>query len=655
MPVNNLIEDINKLERGNIPDTEIWHHLYKNDNFAKDLSIEEQKNLYDYVYRNRERNDPGPVWLADDDDSTNVKQTIADLSLYTIHDLYEYSNTNLVNFYEYIINKLEIVFANKYSQILDESSNKNTPNWLCDAKLNIVDSCFLANKGSNAITYDHNGHIQHLTYDELEQKVHSFSSNLINIGVVSQDKIGIFMPMNIDAIVAYLAIMKIGAIAVSIADSFSSNEIQLRLDISESKHLITQKTFIRAGKTIQLYAKTKELENIRVIVIAEHNLTLHSNDILAQGWDKDTTARVESVPSSAHTPINILFSSGTTGSPKAIPWDHTTVIKAAIDGYFNQDIQPRNIIAWPTNLGWMMGPWLVFATLINKGCIAISQHIPTSINFCQFIEETKVNILGVVPSIVSHWKANNSLNNLDFSSLKLFTSTGESSNPEDMFYLIASANYKPVIEYCGGTEIGGAYVSGTLLNDCIPATFPMANFATKLALLDENGLESDHGELVLIPPTLGLSKSLLNKDHFEVYFQDMPLYKEGLHYRRHGDEFVRLANGYYRTLGRCDDTMNLGAIKTSSAEIERCFTDIEALIETAAIASTSANGGPSQLIVFCVTIRQDTDILHQQMQIAIKQRLNPLFKIYKLKIIDKLPRTSSNKIMRRVLRDMLDE
>ena len=135
----------------------------------------------------------------------------------------------------------------------------------------------------------------------------------------------------------------------------------------------------------------------------------------------------------------------------------------------------------------------------------------------------------------------------------------------------------------------------------------------------------------------------------------MPKQNNSHHYRRHGDEFMRLDNSYYRAMGRCDDTMNLGAIKTSSAEIERCFSNIDGLIETAAIAVSPQSGGPSQLVVFVVTSCDDIDNLQQQMQQHIKTKLNPLFKISKIINIDKLPRTSSNKIMRRVLRDKVQE
>jgi acetyl-CoA synthetase len=116
----------------------------------------------------------------------------------------------------------------------------------------------------------------------------------------------------------------------------------------------------------------------------------------------------------------------------------------------------------------------------------------------------------------------------------------------------------------------------------------------------------------------------------------------------------RLPNGYYRACGRVDDTMNLGGIKVSSAEIEQVLNEEEGVCETAAIGVSSPNGGPSQLVIYAVVtpnVQDNKATLMTTLQAAINQRLNPLFKIHDIVIVDALPRTASNKVMRRVLRD----
>lgn len=171
---------------------------------------------------------------------------------------------------------------------------------------------------------------------------------------------------------------------------------------------------------------------------------------------------------------------------------------------------------------------------------------------------------------------------------------------------------------------------------------------------------STPGELVLHPPSVGLSTVLLNRNHFDCYFAGMPKDAEGRLLRRHGDamEVVRDTDEsipYFRALGRCDDTMNLGGIKVSSVEIERTCNAVSIVKEAAAIAVTTS--GPCKLVVYVVLNHVgDTNALSQSdlkvtMQRAIKTGLNPLFGIYDVVITDSLPRTASNKIMRRLLRD----
>ena len=268
------------------------------------------------------------------------------------------------------------------------------------------------------------------------------------------------------------------------------------------------------------------------------------------------------------THTNILFSSGTTGEPKAIPWTHLTPIKCATDAMLLHDVRPDDVLAWPTSLGWMMGPWLIYAALLNQATIALYHPGPKGADFGRFVRDAGVTMLGLVPTLVRIWRQSGCMEGIDWSRIRRFSSTGECSDPEDQLYLMALAGYRPVIEYCGGTEIGGGYVSATMDQPAAPATFTTPAFGLDLAIRDEHGQPATDGELFLVPPSVGLSTELLNDDHHDVYLADTPI-ADGRPLRRHGDHMQRLPGGYYRALGRVDDTMNLSGIKVSSAEIER--------------------------------------------------------------------------------------
>ena len=158
----------------------------------------------------------------------------------------------------------------------------------------------------------------------------------------------------------------------------------------------------------------------------------------------------------------------------------------------------------------------------------------------------------------------------------------------------------------------------------------------------------------IVPPSIGLSSSLLNRDHHETYFADTP--STPLHpvLRRHGDHLTRLPGNFFLAGGRVDDTMNLGGIKTSSAELERIMNQIDGVKETAAVALSVA-GAPNSLIVFAVTDTGEVTkkSLKMEMNKRIRTELNPLFKVKSVHIVDSMPRTSSGKVMRRKLREQL--
>ncbi|KAG8098651.1 hypothetical protein GUJ93_ZPchr0013g36567 [Zizania palustris] len=315
------------------------------------------------------------------------------------------------------------------------------------------------------------------------------------------DRIAIDMPMTYNAVIIYLAIILGGFVVVSIADSFASQEIGTRM---------------------------------RVI---HYSPVYQSVDALT----------------------NILFSSGTTGEPKAIPWSQLSPMRCAADTWAHLDFQPQDIGCWPTNLGWVMGPAILYSCFLSGVTLALYHGSPLGRGFCKFVQDAGVSVLGTVPSLVKSWKAENVTEGLDWSKIRVLATTG---TPYQL--------------------------------------------------------------------------------------------------RRHGDIIQRTVGGYYIVQGRADDTMNLGGIKTSSVEIERiCNRADEGLLETAAVSVKPAGGGPEQLAVLAVlkdrSAPYDPNLLKSKFQRAIQKNLNPLFKVSYVQVVNEFPRTVSNKLLRRVLRDQLNQ
>lgn len=600
---------------------------------------------------------PAPAWTPTNDAirETHVGRMMAERRCTSVAELHAWSVADRSGFWDQMIQRLGICLAQPYETVLDLSDGVTQPKWLSGAKLNIADSCFQAPPDKLAIEYRGEGeNARRITYGELAALCNRVANGLLAAGFRPGDALAIYLPMTIESVAIYLGIIRAGCVAVSIADSLAAEEIAVRLRLSDARGVFTQDEILRGGKRLPLYSKIVEANGPRTIVIsAAGTVSLRPGDV---EWKPFLSPHEQFSAwlADPHEPTNILFSSGTTGEPKAIPWTHVTPIKCAVDGYLHQDIHEDDRVAWPTNLGWMMGPWLIYASFVNRATMVLYGGAPTGRDFGQFVQDAEVTMLGVIPSLVSTWRATDCMRGLDWSRIRRFSSTGECSNPDDMQFLMSLAGYKPVIEYCGGTELGGGYIGSTMAQPNVPAVFSTPSFGTELVQIDEAAGDAEVGEVFLVPPAIGMSTKLLHHDHQAVYFDETPRGPRGETLRRHGDAMERLPGGFYRAEGRVDDTMNLGGIKVSSVEIERVLNMVPAIRETAAVAVAPPGGGPSMLWIFAVLLedgQKETGGLERQLQQAIRTHLNPLFKISAVTVIENLPRTASHKIMRRLLRD----
>ncbi|KAM7272694.1 hypothetical protein ACFE04_027357 [Oxalis oulophora] len=571
-------------------------------------------------------------------------------------------------YWQIALNELALEFHKPPNCILDKT-DKSKPggSWLPGALFNIAECCLLPRSHprkedhTSAIVWKDEGSddsfVNHITLKQLREQV-MLIANALDATFSKGDAIAIDMPMTADAVIIYLAIVLGGFVVVSIADSFAPKEIATRLRVSKAKGIFTQDFIQRGGRKFPLYSKVVEAAPYKCIVLPvrgnDVGIELRKQDI---SW-KDFLFSVKHHPRPNHySPvygpadaiINILFSSGTTGDPKAIPWTQLSPIRAAGDSWAHLDVQVGDVLCWPTSLGWVMGPILMFGCFLSGATLALYHGSPLDRGFGKFVQDAGVTKLGTVPSLVKSWKSTNCMDSLDWTKIKTFASTGETSNVDDDLWLSSKAYYKPIIECCGGTELASSYIQGSLLQPQAFGAFSTASITTGFVILDENKVpyvssifcQPDDqpciGEVALFPLSLGATNTLLNADHHEIYYKGMPI---------------------YRGMGRCDDTMNLGGIKTSSIEIERvCDGADESISETAAVSVTPVYGGPELLAIFVVLKKGFDDVqpekLKPKLSKAIQSNLNPLFKVIFVRIVPEFPRTASNKLLRRVLRDQI--
>ncbi|CAL4927906.1 unnamed protein product [Urochloa decumbens] len=557
----------------------------------------------------------------------------------SFNHFYRFSVENQEVYWSMVLKQLAVKFQQEPKAILSTSDRSNKGGtWLQGAVLNIAECCLLPcpslkrTDDSTAIIWRDEGLDDHpvnrMSLKELRSQVITVA-NALDTMFQKGDRIAIDMPMTCDAVIIYLAIVLGGFVVVSIADSFAPQEIGTRMAVSKAKAIFTQDFIIRGGKKVPLYSRVVQGTSSKAVVIPATGgylgVTLRNGDV---SW-KDFLSRAAGRSSiysaayqSADAITNILFSSGTTGEPKAIPWTQLAPIRCAADTWAHLDVQPQDIGCWPTNLGWVMGPIILYSCFLNGATLALYHGSPLGRDFCKFVQDAGVTVLGSVPSLVKSWKAGNYAKGLDWTKIRVLGTTGEASDIDDNLWLTSRTSYKPIVECCGGTELASSYIQGSLLQPQAFGAFSGASMSTGFVILDEQGT----------PYQL----------------------------RRHGDIVQRTVGGYYIVQGRADDTMNLGGIKTSSVEIERvCNRADEGLLETAAVSIKPAGGGPEHLAILAVlkdrSAQYDVNLLKSKFQRAIQKNLNPLFKVSYVKIVPQFPRTASNKLLRRVLRDQLKQ
>ncbi|KAJ6374070.1 hypothetical protein OIU78_029722 [Salix suchowensis] len=313
-----------------------------------------------------------PAWSPDPEAAmlTNVGQFLERRGKELLGSTYKDPISSFSHFQEFSVSNPEVYW-------------KHCGQWLPGAYVNPAKTCLTVNCKRTlddvVIRWRDEGNddmpVSSMTLEELRSEVWLVAHALNALGLDRGSAIAIDMPMNMESVAIYLAIVLAGHVVVSIADSFAPPEISTRLKISEAKAIFTQDLIIRGDKRIPLYSRVVHAQAPMAIVIptkgCSFSMNLRDGDISwhdfiekATGLRGDEFAAVEQ-PVEAFS--NILFSSGTTGEPKAIPWTHMTPFKAAADAWCHMDIRKGDIVAWPTNLGWMMGPLASICFIIKWG------------------------------------------------------------------------------------------------------------------------------------------------------------------------------------------------------------------------------------------------------------------------------------------------
>ena len=579
-------------------------------------------------------------------------------------ELLKRSTDDIGWFWDAVIRDMEFVFDRAYEKMLDLSGGIEWPKWCIGGRMNIVKSLLhrwmnTPTADKNAVIAEHDdGSVDTLTYRQLKNRVDAAAAGLVGRGIRPGDVVGVFLPMNADCVVAMLAVIHIGAIFLPLFSGYGAGAIVSRLSDSKARAMITCAGVQRRGKFVSMGAIADEVNSS----LRDAGQGIDLIDFASLSAAKPQAA-IEPYIANAEDPMMLIYTSGTTGKPKGAVHTHCGFpIKAASDAWLGLDLKADETIWWMTDMGWMMGPWLVFSALAVGATMVTydgGPDYPGVDRLWHIAARHGVTTLGVSPTLIRslliHGKE--PVKKHDLSKLRKFASTGEPWNPQPWKWLFNAVGEgkRPIINYSGGTEISGGILMSNVLHPMAACAFAGPLPGMDVDVVDENGksVRGQVGELVLRKPWIGQTRGFLNdrQRYLDAYWSKIP----GVWV--HGDFAAVDDNGQWYILGRSDDTIKVAGKRLGPAEIESILVAHTKVKEAAVIGVPDEIKG--QAIVCFVVLKDgardeesgaEAPGLEAELRsMIIREQGKPLAPKAIIFVRD-LPKTRNAKIMRRVIR-----
>ncbi|GGE61183.1 AMP-binding protein [Priestia taiwanensis] len=608
------------------------------------------------------------VWIPNKDyiEKTNLFQWMQSLGFDDYDTFYKKSIEETDWFWGEVEQTLGIKWMTPYTSVL-EGEDIAFPYWYANGTCNIIQSAleqWVTNgetKNRLAIVSEReDGTYTQLTYEEVYKRVTAVANGLKKQGIKKGDRITIYMPMTPEIVIAMLGAITIGAIVSPVFSGFGHHALATRINAANSKMLITADGFSRRNKYVSLHdeiekaiVSTPSLE--KVVMVSD--TTISDNPMyccwaeLEQGGD---VLPIEEMRSD--DPCMLLYTSGTTGKPKGTVHTHTGFpIKAAFDGKYGMNISKGDKLLWITDMGWMMGPFQVFSSLINGATIVMYDGVvdyPTSNRLFELIDKHDVTHLGISPTLIRSLMTKDDVHveDYDLTSLQVIGSTGEPWNETPWLWLfkqICKENV-PIFNYSGGTEIAGGIFGNVLVKPISPVTFnsPLPGMAA--TIVDKTGkhVVGEVGELCLTKPWVGMTKGFWEEDerYKETYWNKY----ENIWV--HGD--LAVTDGLYWSInGRSDDTLNIAGKRIGPTDYESILVQHDNVVEAAAIGVPDEKKGE---VCYCFVVtkeeRGDSEKFEQELKKLLQGSIGKALCPEAIHFISDLPKTRNAKVMRRVIK-----
>jgi len=565
-----------------------------------------------------------------------------------------------------------------WDKVLDWNFNTPEVKWFDGAQLNITENCLdrhLQVRGDKtALLFepnDPNEEAQHISYNELHERVCRFANVLKEMGIEKGDRVCIYLPMIPELAVSVLACARIGAIHSVVFAGFSATALATRINDCDCKIVITSDGSFRGNKSIDLKGIVDEAleqcDGVKNVLVAQR---IHSEITMKEGRDHWLQPLLDKADGDcspeimeAEDPLFILYTSGSTGMPKGMV--HTTAGYMVYTAYTFKNVfqYAEEDVYWCTaDIGWVTGhSYIVYGPLLNGATTVMYEGVPTYPDwgrFWQIVEKHKITQFYTAPTAIRALAKENLsfVSNYDLSSLKVLGTVGEPINEEAWHWYndhIGKGN-SPIVDTWWQTETGGILISPIpYVTPTIPtfATLPLPGIQP--CLMDEEGNElsetKSNGRLCIKFPWPSMARTIWgnHQRYKETYFT---AYKDKYFT---GDGALRDATGNYRITGRVDDVIIVSGHNLGTAPIEDAINEHPAIAESAIVGfphDIKGNAWYGYVILKEAGQTRDHGNLRNEINQLITERIGPIAKLDKIQFTPGLPKTRSGKIMRRILR-----
>ena len=606
--------------------------------------------------------------------SSNIHRFMQRHGIKTYEDLIARSTDDIEWFWDAAMKDLGIAWYRPYQKVLDTSAGIPWARWFVGGKTNIVYNCLdrhlSARSGKTALIWEgEEGAVRKMSYGDLSREVGRLANALKGLGLQKGDTIGLYMPMCPEMVAAFYAGLKLGAIVIPIFSGFASAPLTSRLAHAGAKILITADASLRRGKIHPIKpeadAAAAHLPGLRHLIVVKHLGTeilwnpgrdLWYHELIA-GRPDPPEADCDTEQMESEDFALILYTSGTTGQPKGAVHTHGGCLaQMGKELGYHFDLKPEDRFFWLTDIGWMMGPWMIIGVHLFGGTILIMEgapDYPQPDRLWEIIERHRVTIFGISPTAIrmlmragDAWAERH-----DLSSLRILGSTGEPWDEESYlwFFRKVGGGRIPIINISGGTEIVGCFLAPLPITPLKACTLRGPGLGMDVDVFDDQGqpVRGQRGHLVCKKPAPSMTRGFWKDPdrYLETYWSRWP------NVWFHGDWAYIDREGYWFLEGRSDDTIKVAGRRTGPVEIE------EALIAHPAVSEAAAVGAPDpvkgeEVVAFVVLKPGYTpdERLREELKAQVVRVLGKTLRPKTVRFVTDLPKTRSAKIVRRVIR-----